>query len=200
MRRAISILAGVSMLVGLFALPAAADEDETFVDFISEQADERRGQYNIIGQVVLALAEAEILSDGELELLSTEDITAFLPTDFAFRRLAADIEDKRWWQVTESSVIPTLVDALGLEAIADVVKYHIFADGKVDYRTALSLDDNRRNGTEVEIEMVNGEKLGIDRRGPFLQLDDNGNSPFVIRADIDGGNAIVHGISAVLMP
>ena len=76
----------------------------------------------------------------------------------------------------------------------------------VDYRTVLKLDDNKRNGTDVFITMYSGGGLGIDRRGGKLQLGDAGtaglgtNNPFVVRKNIKAGNALVHGISDVLLP
>jgi len=206
MRKLLSTILAASMVVGVLALPATAAEGDTFVDFVAEQADKNRGQYNIIGNVVLALADSGDLTGADVAALGSAEITAFLPTDVAFRRLAADLQGTHWWKVEEASVIPFLVDALGLPTIAEVVKYHIYAGGNVDYRTALSLDTNRRNGTDVFIEMYNGGDLGIDRRGWFLQLDDAGdagfgtNNPWVVRRNIDAGNAIVHGISKVLLP
>lgn len=206
MKKLITTFIAAMMLVGVTALPATASDDKTFVDFVAEQADKKRGNYNIIGNVVLALAGSGDLTGDDLAALSSAEITAFLPTDVGMRRLAADLQGKRWWQVKESSVIPFLVDTLGLPTIAEVVKYHIYAGGKVDYRTARSLDTNRRNGTDVFIEMYNGGDLGIDRRGWFLQLDDAGTAgfgttnPWVVQRDIRAGNAIVHGISEVLLP
>ncbi len=205
-RKILTLLLAGSMLTALTAIPAGAGENDDFVDFVAEQADAKRGQFNIIGNVVLALAGSGDLTEADVAALSSAELTAFLPTDNGFRRLVADLQGKRWWQVKEGDVIPFLVDTLGLPTIAEVVKYHIFAGGQVDYRTALSLDDNRRNGTGVFIEMYNGGDLGIDRRGFFLQLDDAGTAglgttnPWVVRPNIDGGNALVHGISEVLLP
>lgn len=209
MRRAISTALVVAMMVGVVALPATARGPATggtFVDFIVQQAEKRNGDFNIIGQVVLALAGAGVLTEDDLSALATAELTAFLPTDFAFRRLAADVSGKKVWQVKESEVIGILTGALDLATIGAVVKYHIFAGGKVDYRTALSLDTNKRQGTDVFIEMYSGGKLGIDRRGGLIQLLDSGeagfgsNSPWVIRPNIRAGNALVHGISEVLLP
>ena len=205
-RKILTLLLAGSMLVALTAIPAGADENDNFVDFVAEQADAKWGQFNIIGNVVLALAGSGDLTGDDVAALSSAEITAFLPTDLGFRRLAADLQGKRWWQVKEGDVIPFLVDTLGLPTIAEVVKYHIYAGGQVDYRTALSLDTNRRNGTDVFIEMYNGGDLGIDRRARWLQLDDAGTAgfgttnPWVVRPNIDGGNALVHGISEVLLP
>jgi hypothetical protein len=146
------------------------------------------------------------LTSDDVNALASAEITAFLPTDFAFRRLAADIADKRVWRVRESQVIGILTGALDLNTIGAVVKYHIYAGGQVDYRTALRLDDNRRNGTDTFITMYSGGELGIDRRAWKLQLDDAGtaglgsNNPYVIRPNIEAGNALVHGISEVLLP
>jgi uncharacterized surface protein with fasciclin (FAS1) repeats len=209
MRRAMATMLAAAMLVGVTALPAAASHksnDRDFVDFIAQQAEKRKGDFNVIGQVVLALANAGELTAADVEALSTAKLTAFLPTDFAMRRLAADISGKKVWKVKESQVIPILTGALDLATIGAVVKYHIYPEGKVDYRTALKLDANKRNGTDVFITMYSGGELGIDRRGGKLQLDDAGaaglgtNNPYVIRPNIRAGNALVHGISEVLLP
>lgn len=209
MRRSIATMLAAVMLVGAFALPAAAthkSRSSDFVEFITKQADKRKGDFNIIGQVVLALAGGGVLTSADLETLSTAELTAFLPTDRAFRRLAADVSGSKWWKVKESEVIPILTGALDLGTIGTVVKYHIYPGGKVDYRTALKLDSNKRNGTEVFIPMYGGGELGIDRRGGKLQLDDAGNAgfgsnnPYVTRPNIKAGNALVHGISEVLLP
>jgi hypothetical protein len=208
MKKMLTTLLSVSLLVGVMAVPASAAEEANFVDFVAEQADAKPGRFNIIGNVVLALAGSGDLTEADVAALGSAEITAFLPTDVAFRRLAAGIEGVNWWEIRESEVIPILVGALGLPTIAEVVKYHIYAGGKVDYRTALSLDSNRRNGTDATITMYNGGELDIDRRFRFLQLDDAGtagfgtNNPFVLLPlrNIDGGNALVHGINKVLLP
>ena len=209
MRRTMSTMLVVAMMVGAAALPAAASHktrNGDFVEFVAQQAEERKGNFNIIGQVVLALADAGVLNAADLDSLSSAELTAFLPTDKAFRRLAADISGTKWWKVKESQVIPILTGALDLATIGAVVEYHIYPGGKVDYRTALKLDANKRDGTEVFITMYSGGDLGIDRRGHKLQLDDAGsaglgsNNPYVVRRNIKAGNALVHGISEVLLP
>lgn len=209
MRRTIATMLVAAMMVGAAALPAAASDKSRsgdFVEFVAKQAEKRKGDFNVIGQVVLALADAGVLTATDLEALSTAELTAFLPTDKAFRRLAADISGTKWWKVKESQVIPILTGTLDLATIGAVVKYHIYPGGKVDYRTARKLDTNKRNGTEVFITMYSGGDLGIDRRGGKLQLDDAGtagfgsNNPYVVRRNIKAGNALVHGISEVLLP
>ncbi len=209
MRRQLATLVTALMLVGVLAIPAGAadnDGEGDFVTFIAQEADKHGGSFNIIGQVVLALADAGVLTSDDVNALASAEITAFLPTDVAFRRLAADIAGERWWEVKESEVIGILTGALDLDTIGVVVAYHIYAGGQVDYLTALELDDNRRNGTDVFITMYSGGDLGIDRRGWLLQLDDAGaaglgtNSPFVIWPNIEAGNALVHGIGEVLLP
>ena len=67
------------MLVGVMAIPAAADDSDNFVGFIAEQAEKDRGRYNIIGQTVLALVDEGKLTEGDVEALATAEITAFAP-------------------------------------------------------------------------------------------------------------------------
>lgn len=82
----------------------------------------------------------------------------------------------------------------------------LYAGCKVDYPTALSLDDNRPTGTDTFIKMYNGGDPGSGRRGWLLQLDDSGeagfgsNNPWVVRRDIEAGKALVHRISEILLP
>ena len=154
MRKLITALLSAALLVGVLAAPAAATEkdDANFVDFVVEQAETRRGNFNIISNVVLALVESGDLDGDDVAALGSAEITAFLPADLAFRRLAADLQGMPWWMVRERDVIPFLAAELGLPTIAEVVKYHIYAGGKVDYRTALSLDADPRRGTDVAIE------------------------------------------------
>ena len=205
MKRTIATLVAAGMLVGAMAVPASAD-DPNFVDFVAAQAEMEDGQFNIIGNVVLALVESGDLTEEDVAALSTAEITAFLPKDWAFRKLVAALDAKTPSEVSEGDVIPFLVGALGLPTIAEVVKYHIYAGGKVDFKTARGLDTNKRNGTEVFIEMYNGGDLGIDRRFKRLQLDEAGdaglgtNNPFVVKRNIDAGNALVHGLNEVLLP
>ena len=209
MRKTISTLLATALMVGALAIPATASHrsyEGNFVDFIAEQAEKPHGQFNIIGQVVLALAGAGVLTEDDVAALGTAELTAFLPTDYAFRRLAADVSGEPAWKVKEADVIGILTGALDLDTIGVVVKYHIYAGGKVGYWKALRLDDNKRNGTDVYITMYSGGELGIDRRGWLLQLDDAGtaglgtNNPWVVWPNIKAGNAKVHGISEVLLP
>lgn len=217
MRRALSVLIAAMMLVGVVALPASASGGSaTLADKILAEADKDRGRYNIIGTVVGAILDSGVETKLALAANPGVEATAFLPTDVAFRRLVADLTGQKWWQVKESDVIPALLP-LGIPTINAIVEYHVIP-GKVDYRTALSLDTNRRNGTNVFVETLLGAEIGVDRRGFALQIDDSGaianpilagaglpeigpNNPFVVQADKNGGvNGIIHGISEVLLP
>ena len=218
MRKVLTTLLAAFMLVGLLALPAAANDgyDGDLVDFAQEQADKNRGRYNIIGSAVSLLVSEGLLPENALR---NEELTVFFPTDIAFRRLVGDLTGQRWWRVSEADALQAVLDNYDPAVIATIVGYHVidptFA-GKVDYRTARSLDDNRRNGTDVFVPMFAGGDLGIDRRGRFLQLDDAGvvgptlappaglpvdnTNPWVVDRNVDAGNALVHGISEVLVP
>ena len=108
--------------------------------------------------------------------LDDEDgsFTVFAPTDAAFEALP------------EGTLDALLGD---IDALTDVLLYHVITDSVVDADTALSLAGT----TQV---MANGTKLAITLRGDALYL----NESLVIDTDIEASNGVIHVIDAVLTP
>ena len=209
MKKTLTTLLAAMMLVGLMALPAGADDDEAcgvnLVSVVVEEAEKKNGRFNIISSIIVDFTAEGKPFNGLVDTLATADLTVFLPTDFSVRRVAASLTDQRVWRVSEAEA-KEIVLSLGDAAVAGVIANHIYAGddrypGKVDYRTARSLDENRRNGIsgdEATIGMFGGASYDLDRRGPFLQVDDDVRNPFVVRRNIDAGNAFIHGINGIL--
>ena len=157
--------------------------------------DRNWNDYDIVDNAVTAVLGAKpgsavgVLADGKVAL------TAFLPTDRAFRNLAADLTGKRYG--SESAVFAD-VASLGIDTVEAVLLYHVVPGATVTYRQALRSDGaslTTASGGTVTVDVVNRY---------FVQLKDadpTDRNPWVVAPDINRGNVqIAHGISQVLRP
>lgn len=214
MRRKITtfLLAGLMMV--LAAAPASADEtsEMTLADMILADADGQYDwkfwDYDIIGEVVLAIVQ-DATGDNptvSTDLLAATDpeqtLTAFLPDDMAFRRLAHDLTGRWIWR--ESKIIPALLDAVGgdLQLINDIVEYHVVPGLAIDSATAAA-------SSGASLPTVQGETIKVFVKkswwGPRIWLIDK--DPDVRNARVDlrdvdnyAVNGIWHGITRVMLP
>ncbi len=210
MRRYVSI-AMAAMLVLLLAVPASATghEDlptlgERIVADADSVLDTRRGGYDIIGEIVLAILGATEAESVETSLGAALDpdaaLTVFLPDDQAFRALAYDLTGQRI--AREAGVIRALLDAVGgdLQFINEIVEYHV-VPGIIDSAAALEADG-------VALSTVQGASFTVDvKNATFakIMLVDNEpdvKNPFVDRRDLDNhaSNGIWHGITRSSFP
>ena len=86
---------------------------------------------NAVSAVLAAKPDSAVavLADGTVAL------TAFLPTDRAFRKLAKDLTGKTY--KTEAKVFGALASTLGIDTIENVLLYHVVPGATVTYRQAL---------------------------------------------------------------
>ena len=104
----------------------------------------------------------------------SQTFTVFAPTDDAFAALGDD------------TINALLAD---IEALADVLLYHVISGSAVDSITATSLFGE-------SVEMANGDTVDIDIRDGALFVNDSQ----VIIADVPATNGVIHVIDAVLLP
>ena len=137
----------------------------------------------------------KLLTDGSVAL------TAFIPNDRAFRLLAHDITHK--WYGTEKGVFDKLVKKLGIDAIENVLLYHVVPGGPILAKDALKAD-----GAKLATGLP-GASIKVDVQGKnvptivLIDLDRNDVNPRVNpwQTDINEGNKqIAHGITRVLRP
>jgi uncharacterized surface protein with fasciclin (FAS1) repeats len=159
--------------------------------------DRNSRDYDIVTQAVLAVLAAKpgsavgVLTDGSVPL------TAFLPNDQAFRLLVKDLTGR--WVRKESDVFAA-VAGLGIDTVETVLLYHVVPGATITKAQA------RKSGG-ASLTTAQGGTIGVKvpfRRVPLVILKDqdkNDRDPFVVRFDINKGNAqIAHGISLVLRP
>lgn len=211
MRRKITTFLLAALMMVLAAAPATADDapEATLADMILADADGRYDwkfwDYDIIGEVVLALIGAAEAGVIETDLLAAADpdaeLTVFLPDDMAFRRLAYDLTGKWIWR--ESKIIPALIEAVDgdLQLINDIVEYHVVPGLVIDSATAANADG-------AVLPTVQGETIRVKVKerwwGPRIVLVDQ-NKDFrnarVDLRDVDNfaANGVWHGITRVML-
>ena len=155
--------------------------------------DRRWLDYDIATQAVLLFPDlVAAASDPSAQL------TVFLPTDLAFRRLVADLTGT--WPRSEAATFDA-VAALGTDTVRAVLTYHLVAGPPIGYRDAL-----RSDGAELATWQGGTLTVDVGRFGlPYVQLvanDPDAPDPIVVQPEIGRrlANGYVHGISAVLRP
>ena len=159
--------------------------------------DRNWNDYDIVDNAVSAVLAAKptspvaVLADGSVPL------TAFLPTDRAFRRLAHDLTGK--WYGSEAKVFGALAGALGVDTIENVLLYHVVPGATIGYRQAL-----RSNGAALNTAL-SGTTVTVKVSCRFIvslrDNDRNDRNPVVVAPNLNRGNVqIAHGINRVLRP
>jgi uncharacterized surface protein with fasciclin (FAS1) repeats len=159
--------------------------------------DKNWNDYDIVDNAVTAVLTANpdsavaVLADG------STPVTAFLPTDRAFRRLAHDLTGR--WYKSESEVFSALATKLGVPTIESVLLYHVVPGATVTYRQAL-----KSNGASLATALA-GSSLKVKVVYHVLvslkDADPDAANAYVVQPNLNKGNRqIAHGISEVLRP
>ena len=133
-----------------------------------------------------------VLADGDVEL------TAFAPTDRAFRKLVEAVAGSK--PADEAATYETL-GTVGLPTIESVLLYHVVPGAPVTLRQAKKADG-------AELETASGEILTVDYRKKadrvfLIDRDTDARNAYVRpwQANFNKGSSqIAHGISEVLRP
>lgn len=205
------LMAGVTAVLSLLALmswlPSAASASSaghkpkpTLAEILlSDKAkdgpdgfDRNSYDYDIVTQAVLLFPDlVAAASDPNAQL------TVFLPTDAAFRRLVYDLTGH--WYRSEAEIFKN-VAALGTDTVKNVLQYHIVGSG-IPYSAALKSDN------AVLATLLAGSTITVDvrHRQPRIKLidaDTNDYDARVIRPNVGGAasNGYAHGIDRALRP
>jgi uncharacterized surface protein with fasciclin (FAS1) repeats len=152
--------------------------------------DKNQNDFDIVTEAILACSDlAGPASDPEASL------TAFLPTDKAFRILVEDVYGVSIKD--EATLFATIATTLGCETIESVLKYHI-VPGEIYAADVLALED----GTSVTTLL--GATFAVDFKGRGqIRLMDNESAlrdPIIRTTDIMADNGVAHVIDRVLLP
>jgi uncharacterized surface protein with fasciclin (FAS1) repeats len=200
-RLAAFVAAGaVTAATALTAAPAqAAPGTTSLAEVLAADGDRLDGNwqdFDILDKAVHAVLEAKpdspvaVLADG------TTPLTAFLPTDRAFRRLITDLTGDR--KATERGVLRAVTGAATVDEIEAVLLYHVVPGATITYRQARHAD-----GAELATALGPVIKVSVGRVVLLRDRDFDARNARVLRgkADLNEGNAqIAHGIGRVLRP
>lgn len=201
--RTVSAVAAVATIVAgavLTTTPAQAKAGTTPLTEVlaadGNKYDRNWDDFDIVEKAVRAVLKANpdsavgVLADGDTAL------TAFVPTDRAFRKLVTSVTGDR--PGGEKATF-TAVASLGVDTVEDVLLYHVVPGATVTYAAAKKADGARLEtalGTKVRVRVAGGDVRIAD-------ADRDARNARVIRAakNVNKGNAqIAHGIDRVLRP
>lgn len=159
--------------------------------------DKNAGDFDILDNAVRAVLAADpdspvaVLADGKVKL------TAFVPTDAAFRRLTTELTGKRY--DSERRVFNKLAKAAGVETIEDVLLYHVVPGAPITYKQAKAADGAKLETAleeTVKVRVRNGRVILVDK-----DTDDRNARVVKDLKNINKGNRqIAHGVDRVLRP
>ncbi len=149
--------------------------------------------YDIVTEAVLLFPDlVAAASDPDAEL------TVFLPNDWAFRRLVADLTGT--WPLRERAVFDA-VAGLGVDTVSTVLRSHIIAGPPISFETAKQADGavlTTLQGGTIEVD-VSGRWWKVVR---LVDQDPDARDARVVHPEVGGAaaNGFAHGIDRVLRP
>jgi uncharacterized surface protein with fasciclin (FAS1) repeats len=161
--------------------------------------DHNWNDFDILEQAVLAVLAAKpnspvgLLADGNVRL------TAFLPTDEAFRDLVGELTGKR--PGTEKKTVKALLSVADVNTIETVLLYHV-----VPGKTLASPKVIKAAKAGTKLTTAQGGTVKVKSRGGNIVLVDKDpdlTNPTVILSGVDinkGNKQIAHAIDHVLLP
>ena len=200
-----SVLTTMALGASVAALPAApasaAPGQRSLAKVLAADGhhfDHRWGDFDIADKAVLTVLKAKpnsavgVLADG------SQKLTAFLPTDRAFRRLVHDLTGKK--PRTERATFNRLVKATGVDTIEEVLLYHVVPGATITYAQA-----KRSDGAALKTALGPTVRVNVRKHGRIALVDKDPNDANAVvkrsARDINRGNLqIAHGISRVLRP
>jgi hypothetical protein len=158
--------------------------------------DQNWQDFDIVEAAVYAVLAAKPDSPVGLLADGTVRLTAFVPTDNAFRRLVKDLTGKA--PATEAKTLQKVVKAAGsIDTVETILLYHVVAGSTLTSPKVLAAE-----GQKIETAMGKSFRVHVTKAGVVLNDKDKDDAnPRVVVLDINRGNKQVgHAINRVLRP
>ncbi len=183
-----------------FSGPASADETDTSLAEVlaadGNTFDKNQRDFDVLDRAVRVVLAAKPESPVAMLADGTQTLTAFAPTDLAFRRLARDIVEPSAGQ-NERKAFKALAGAVDVDTLETVLLYHVVAGQKLDSEAVVAADDQA-------VETAQGGSVTVRVDGQKITLEDADASdadPRVTAVDINvQANQVGHAINRVLRP
>jgi uncharacterized surface protein with fasciclin (FAS1) repeats len=176
----------------------AADRNTSLAQVLAADGhryDQKWGDFDILDAAVMAVLDAKPKSPVGVLAKRNIKLTAFLPTDRAFRNLATALTGSE--PRSEKATFNALADAAGIDLIETVLLYHVVPGKTLSAKKVVAADGRKlttAQGAKVTVR-VNGKKVTLADRDPDVR------NPRVIATNINKGNPqIAHAINGVLLP
>ena len=196
---AIALAAGASLASA--APSTAATGNRSLAKVLTSDGNrfDHNNDFDIVTEAVLAVLKAKPSSPVSVLTKGNVRLTAFVPTDNAFRVLVYDLTGK--WLTSERKVF-NAVASLGIDTVETVLLYHVVPGATISSAKALAADGKdltTAQGGTFSVDVLNPVR-GVIR---LQDQDPNDVDPMTVPKllDINKGNKqIAHGISYVLRP
>ena len=204
-RRLIAVTASLALAAGAGLASAgpssAAQGNRSLAKVLTSDGNtfDHKNDFDIVTQAVLTVLKAKPSSPVSVLTKGNTRVTAFVPTDSAFRTLVFDLTGK--WYTSERKVF-NAVASLGIDTVETVLLYHVIPGATINSTKALAAngkDLTTAQGGTFTVDVLNPVR-GVIR---LQDQDPNDVDPMTIPAllNINKGNKqIAHGISYVLRP
>lgn len=194
--------------LGLIAAPASAADKGTaekagtkslaqVLAADGTKLDHNWRDFDIVEKAVLTVLEAKPDSPVAVLTQGKKRLTAFIPTDAAFRRLVTDLTGHQ--PKTERATFDAVASIADVDTLEAILLYHVVPGATITSAQAAKADGAKLKTAQGGVIKVNVTKSGIR----LVDRDpDARNARVLARAvDINKGNRqIAHGISQVLRP
>jgi uncharacterized surface protein with fasciclin (FAS1) repeats len=190
----------VAAAPGAQAAPSTADRagKTSLADVLAADGhrfDRKWGDFDILDAAVMAVLDAKPKSPVAALAKGKVRLTAFLPTDRAFRKLTRTLTGKS--PKTEKATFNALAGAAGIDVVETVLLYHVVPGKTLGSGKVVKADGKKlttAQGGTVTVK-VKGKKVVLVDADPDLR------NPRVIATDINKGNRqVAHAINRVLLP
>jgi hypothetical protein len=194
----------LGLAAGIIAPSASADTGTRSLAEVltsdGNQFDRNWYDYDIVTEAVLAVLHAKPDSPVGLLADGTVPLTAFIPNDRAFQVLAYDLTKR--WPGTEARTFSALVNAVGVDAVEQVLLYHVVPGAPITKKAAVNADGavlTTAQGGTIKVRVYSRYLPTIELR----DKDTNDVNPFLNPRALDinvGNRQVAHGIIFVLRP
>jgi uncharacterized surface protein with fasciclin (FAS1) repeats len=201
-------LAGAIAAAALATAPVApanaqqaggTDSLATLLAADGQELDSNWNDFDIVEAAVLTVVAAK--PDSPVALLTNGEkrLTAFIPTDRAFRRLVADLTGTA--PASEQATVDAILATYDVDTIETVLLYHVVAGATLTSPKVLAAAKKHAtitmaSGGTVQVRIVDGRVVLADQ-------DRNDANPRAIKRYLDlnrGNRQVAHGINRVLRP
>ena len=157
--------------------------------------DAKWGDFDILDKAVMTVLGEKPDSPVGVLAKGRTKLTAFLPTDRAFRSLVTALTGSQ--PKSERATFRTLANATGVDTIETVLLYHVVPGATLGSAKVLKAD-----GAKLTTAQGGTVKVHVKKKMVRLQDKDRDlRDPRVIAVDINKGNPqIAHAIDRVLLP